>query len=271
MYQRRYAKKKAPAKKAQSYSSSRGRRPLYPSKILNKGKFQANPDIICFMPKDSQNAFPPRWRTKFTAQFYGSTTSGAGSGDYTWNFNLNSPIHPLDYANTGLTINNLTAATYMPAGLSQLFNANIYNTGRVYASAIEVDVLPQSVSDSVVATLTPIATAGSLTTVAQALTQPYTKQATFASGRQTTPKGNALKHYFTASKLMGVSRQAVQDDISGTLIFQYPTVNPNLLMVWALNIETGDNSILGQPLEVRVKIVYYTELFANLSASQPIA
>lgn len=264
--QKAYRSRAKPKSRYSKYPAKR--KPLYPSKILNKGKFAASPDIVCFMPKETQNIFPPRYRTKLTAQFFGFTNTGMGSGDYAWQFKLNSPRVPLNFTNTGLTLNNITASTYQPAGMSTIFNTAIYNFGRVYASSIELDVIPQSVQDSVLATITPSGSTAP-NTVAEALTQPYTKQAGFSSGRQTTAKGNTLKNYFTVAKLLGVSHQAIQDDISGATFFQN-AIDPDIVFTWNVNIETGDNSALNNSLEVRVRIVYYVEFWSNIGGGQPI-
>ena len=133
---------KAMYKRRSQRSNFKRRKSLYPKKDLSKGKFDASYSQITFMPKNTRNMFTPRWRTKCTAQFYGSTTTGVGSGDYSWVFKLNSPITPLDGSNSGLTINNLNKLTYFPAGFTQLCNDDIYAQGRVYASSIEIDIVP---------------------------------------------------------------------------------------------------------------------------------
>jgi len=255
---------------------SYARKPLYPKKILNKGKFDATPDVITFMPKETRNMFPPRWRTKCVAQAYGSTSVGMGSGDYVWTFSHNNPIQPFNYTNTGLTLNNITKATYMPAGLTSLFNLNIYQFGRVYASAIELECNPQSIQDSVTAVITPNYNQGQPSTVAAGLAQPYGKEMVFSSSRSSgnSKALNVLKHYFTVPKLIGCTSQALQSDLTSSLTFGIasgPVYNfPGLSTLWAVNIETGDNTVLNDPLEVRIKITYYLELWGNGSGTQPI-
>jgi len=249
--------------------SRRNNMPRRPRAKTNKGR-NAN-DRLTFAPSLGQHLpMPAIYYTRFTASGSFYTGSGAATGDYNWSFNLNSIAKPFSSVTTGVTWNNLTPSTYECPGATSLLSATMYSTWVVYSAIFEIDVTPQSVTDSVVVTVTPSQTAGIPASVGVAAGRPFTRQATFASGRTYKQRDFPLFQRFSAWKLLGIPKYLYTNDTSGNFVggvsSGVPT-NPPVNLPWVVNCETGDNAVLGFPLEVRVRVTYFVKLYGLESAA----
>jgi len=146
----------------------------------------------------------------------------------------------------------------------------MYSTWVVYSAIFEIDVTPQSVTDSVVVTVTPSQSAGVPASVGVAAGRPFTRQMTFASGRTYKQRDFPLFQRFSAWKLLGIPKYLYTNDTSGNFVggvsSGVPT-NPPVNLPWVVNCETGDNAVLGFPLEVRVRVTYFVKLYGLESAA----
>lgn len=247
----------------------RARARRVPRRRQFEGRSKSSPELLSYFPVGNVSPLPPRYRTKFTAEFYGSTTSGVGSGDYGWIFPMNSMFQPLNRGTTGLSIqlpSGASLATFTPTGLSQLLNGAAYTNYRVLSSKFEIDVVPQSIQDSAVVAITPAQITISPVSVANAMSQPYTKIADFSQGRPLA-KGKIMhSNYRTMHEVMGVSPQAIENDLSASTWAGIGS-DPSILWTWIVNMETLDNTQLNQPLEVHARITYWVELASVANAS----
>lgn len=193
-----------------------------------------------------------------SAAFY--TGSGVGTGAYNWNFNMNSPYLPFQAVTSGVTYIGLTPATYSAVGFGLLMKTSYYTLGLCYASVFEIDITPQSVTDSVVCTVTPSLISGNPSSIGTAMGKPWTKQQTFASGRVYRQGDYSFRSTVSLPDFFGLDRKVYESDTSGNYVFA-PTANPVLNFPWVVNVNTGDNATLGAALEVRVRITYYVKCF----------
>jgi hypothetical protein len=203
---------------------------------------------------------PQVFHTRFVASGFCYTTSGAGSGDYAWSITLNGIFRPFIQMATGLTWNNLTPGTFLPPGSSALVNTNVYQLNIVEGVLVELDVTPQTVADSVVCTVTPTSTTSSPATVAAALTRPWTKQMTFASGRQYHFGDFAFRDYYRPSQFIGLPPVIYNNDPSGNFVGGVGS-NPPAIYYLNINVETGDNAVLTNALEIRIRLTYDVKLY----------
>jgi len=238
-------------------------------KNVRKGsKDKGNWDRTIFLPRGVSKSFPMPgvYETQFSSSFVGYTTSLTGSGDYSWNFCLNNLYHPWNTGYTsGLTPTGVSFSTLAPAFFSTLCSAALYQNFRVLDSQIFVDLIPQSVVDSVTCSIVATNNAGPLVT--QVMNQRGAKTMDFSSGR--TPKSEGLVARTSVSKFLGVSNAAIKNDLSYNYCGTYNTA-PSKLLYWLVAVETADNSTLSLPVEVRVRIVWRVELFALQGINAPL-
>jgi hypothetical protein len=202
--------------------------------------------------------FPPRYRAIIRSEIFGYTASGAGTGDYSWFVFLNTPYLPWNTGDlSGLTPNGISYSTLHSLGYTQLCNAATYISYRVIRSSIEVDVMPQSVTDSVTVTIGPTDSTSGVT-VANSLGDRRVKSYTFGSGR--TPPRGGLKNSITQAALLGVRESAIRDDLSFKYCGNY-NGNPANPFYWSVQVETGDNAVLSAALEVRMRLTFEVEFF----------
>lgn len=202
--------------------------------------------------------FPPRYRCHIRSEIFGYTASGAGTGDYSWFVFLNSPYLPWNTGDlTGLTPNGISYSTLHSLGFTQLCNAATYISYRVIRANIAVDIMPQSVADSVTVTLGPTDSTSGVS-VANSLGDRRVKSYTFGSGR--TPPRGGLRNSVTQADFLGVRESAIRDDLSFKYCgnFNGP---PSTALYWSLQVETGDNAILNAALEVRIRLSWVVEFF----------
>lgn len=212
-----------------------------------------------------QNPLPEQFFTKFTASGFCYTSSGAGTGDYNWGLKLNSLAAPFATMTTGLTWNNLTPATFEVPGATSLISNTMYTSWVVYDALFEIDIVPQSVVDSVTATISPSTSLGLPSSVATAMSRPFTRCQRFASGRTYRLRDYPLKLRFSSWQLIGLPKFLYMNDVSGNFVGGVssgsPTDPPSLQPV-TINVETGDNAALSAPLEISVRVTYWAKLYA---------
>jgi len=150
-------------------------------------------------------------------------------------------------------------ATLQPAGFASFMNVNFYRRFRVYGSKITIEFLPQALTDTVQVVITPAISGVAPVNTANAMSQPFSKSSMFSSSKQNIKNGN-LSNYMTIHKLLGVSKSAVENDLSGQLNGLY-NADPALLYNWYVTFATPDNAVTAQPLEYRCTVTWYVEMF----------
>lgn len=197
--------------------------------------------------------------TRFTASGYCYTTTGAGTGDYVWVVPGNYLRFPFANMTTGLTWSGLTPASYNPIGYSTLLSSTAYTRALVYETMLELDFVPQSVSDSVTVCVTPSDQAFVPGTVAAAMAAPRTKVMSFTTGRVSHLGDYPFKYRFQPHKYVGIPSLIYDNNIS-----QYSTFwngAPGNILYLVINAETGDNATLSTALEIRVRQTFWVKLF----------
>lgn len=205
-----------------------------------------------------QNPVPPRLRTQLALDFYGAAASGAASGHYFCGMNFMYQ----SLASGGWPGASLTIATANPFGFTALCNTNLYRRYRVYGSRIEVEFLPQALTDTVEVTVTPSQLSTSPASVALGMSQRQTVSGFNSSNKNNmnSKKGSALVNYITQHKLLGVSYQAIKDDLSQNYTGGAAAA-PGVPMYWVVNWQTPDAVTLAVILEYRVRIRYDVEFY----------
>jgi hypothetical protein len=260
-----------------NHRSMRGARKSQPSagempmkRTRRRRKAKGGIDSIGVFPSSRRDHFPAtsRRRLWFSSKVFAYTTTGAGSGDYQFYIYANSLYQPWNTGlMSGITPNGsgISFSTLQPVGFSTWCNANFYRAYRVLGAGISIVVTPQSVTDSVVVAIAPSTNVGD---VAHILGQKYSVEATHASGRPTGSKGCNI--FLPLHKILGVSAAAIRDDLSYNYCGTYNT-KPVDTIGWACGIETGDNAVLSQPLEVRIELCFHVELFGLTGLTTPIS
>lgn len=216
--------------------------------------------VIRYKPGLARTPLPPEFQTQFIASAFMYSSTGVGTGDYIFNFKMNSIYLPFqNAAPSGVTYNTINVATYLPAGYNTLLNANAYLKYLVRGVKIEFDCLPQSVTDPVSCAITCSRTGSVPASLGAALSKPWTKHLAFSSSKQYKMGDYPLKMYVPIHKFLGIPKFMYENDPSGQWLGQYNTDATNTLELVTL-VETGDNSVLSNPLEFRVRITYYVTL-----------
>lgn len=247
----------------------KSKRRIFKKKVMKKGHRAAKKDRMMFNPRLGGLPFPSTYLTKMVSTVAGYTTSGVGSGTYHWFIKMNSIYQPFALASGLLNVTLLPAfsTTSQPTGFNTLFpNAsNLYTRFRVVGSKCDVQITPQSIQDSVEATLTPSTNSADPGNLMIAYGQRLTKSAEFNGYRETLvtnlvtgvkSKARSLSSYCTMHQLYGVAKKAIDYDLSGQFTGTY-TGDPPVTATWVINVNTGDNTVLNSPLEVKITMVYY--------------
>jgi len=144
----------------------------------------------------------------------------------------------------------------------------LYSSFRVYGSKIQVEFSPQTPIDTIECTITPSESVGSPANVSVAMAQPLTKSAFFNVYRDegTGRSKNVLTNSCTQHKLLGVTKSAIENDLSGNYEGS-ALANPIKLQYWIINIATPSQVILTQPIEYRVSMTYHVELWSDNSGN----
>ncbi len=211
---------------------------------------------------------PMKLRTKFIAS--GMFSIAAATSACTLDFVMNTCVLPFATTNTSgaVTWYNLTIGTYYPAGFHQLCTANLYQQFVVESVLFEFDFTPQSVQDSVIVAGTPAQTGGVPSSVAAAMTRPWTKQMTFASGRTYRMGDYPYRHRINIPQYLGIPPFLMDNDFTTTFNGE-PTASPTITLPYVVNVSTGDVVGLTVALECRVRVTYFT-LLKNLNTDTMI-
>lgn len=255
-----------------SYRVSKVQRSSVPrSRRLNKRKriykrrtkgynVNCNKELVTYMVPH-QMPFPPRFRTKMTCAIYGSIAAGVNTATFT--SKLNSCLLP--FAGGTWTGASPAIATLNPAGFSAICNQNYYTSFRVYSSKILVEFLPQALADTIQIVIVPsISTGGSVFAVS--LEQPYAKSMFMSSSKQNSARGSALTNYITVHKFMGVSKRAIEDDLSNKFNGFF-NAQPGTLLEWVVEFVTPDAVVTVTPLEYRAVMTYYVEFYNAVNST----
>lgn len=246
------------------FKAKKSRKTHVKRKRMFKKKYNAsNKRLTYFAP--GQMPFAPRYRTKLTLAFYGNIATGFinnSAGLYI--LKLNAAFVP---ANSGNWPNPAPAiATLQPGGYSSLANTNLYRTVRVYASKVELEVIPETSTDPVEVCITPSTAAGAPASTGAAMEQLYTQQKVFNAGKAVGKQGDdRLKTYMTQHKFLGCTARAIEDDLSGTFAHAY-NGNPGVPMYWIVNIATISGAATTAPISYTVKVTYWVELYNSTGA-----
>lgn len=236
------------------YNRRRRRRPLGRRRRLR------NANRIIRMPNSNKMVMPQRLRTKFSCSLNGYIAIGATSFRM-YNVRLNGCTSPYDVGATGGSTvwENpfLTLSTLKPTGFTQLCNASMYTLYRVYGSSFEIQLQPESVTDTCYVCVTPSTSVSVPATYAFAQTQPYTKTKTFSAGK--SQGRDRLKSYISVRKLIGLSKRAVVDDVALVYSAIYNT-NPSDELFWVVNYQQADNAVSSAVVPYTVNVVFYVEL-----------
>lgn len=241
-----------------SYKKKQFNKKKYNNKQIVKNNmsdnFRCSPNKVTFM-SNSMLPLPPRYRCKLHSAIIAYEAAGVASGHYS--IRLNGAYLPWDTAGTDLPNANPAVATTNFAGYTQLCNLNTYARCRVFGSKITVEMMPQSILDGVILTITPSDSVSAPATSAIAQAQPFTKTCTVYSGKGKT----SLTNYCSQSKLLGVSSRAIQDDLSGNFAHLYNTA-PAVPLYWNINWAVPDTVVSAQPMEMRVRLTHYVEFYS---------
>jgi hypothetical protein len=238
------------------------RRKYKPKQKKQYKKTYANQSVISYRAP-RQMPYAPRYQTKFTCGIYGSVNAGTVAAQYYTS--MNSVFTPLGGA-SGWPNPSQPLVTLMPTGLTALLNANLYTRFRVHASKISIEFLPQALADTLEVTVTPSDNQTIPATAAAAISQPYTKSLFMSSSKMNSKNGSFISNYMTIHKFFGVRKRAIDDDLSLQFTGTY-LVDPAKQLFWVVNIATPDGAVTVTPVEYRLKMTYYVELYANSTAN----
>lgn len=213
--------------------------------------------------------FPSRYRCKFESSIYGSIGGTTGPAANQFVVRLNDLNLPYNAAAGGLYSawpNALPDVTTLnPTGFLSLCNANLYNSFRVYSSTIHVEFLPESLLDTVQVSVIPVATNVQLgLPLSTIMNQPYAKSGLMSASKDdfnSKKGGSELRNSMTQHKLLGVSHQAITDDLSTNFTGAFGGTAPLKPMYWLVAYATPDGSVLTTHLKYRVRTVWHCELY----------
>lgn len=249
--------------KAQNRKSRRNNMPRRPRQNTTKGR--NNGWALTYSPPlGNHTPLPQAFFTRLTASGSFYTGVGVGTGANTWNFKMNSIAFPFNSVTTGVTWNNLTPALYLAPGSTFLMSATGYQRYIVYSSMIEIDATPQSVTDSIIVTITPSENASVPGSIGLAAGKPFTRQMTFASGRTYRQRDFPMYMRFSPWKLVGLPKYLYMNDTSGNFVGTYSGGtfnNPSSSYSYVVNMATGDFTNYGQAVEVRVRMTYFVKFY----------
>lgn len=234
----------------------------------------ANQDVVNYMvPR--QMPWPPAYRTKLTMNWMARISVGdlpATGGPYVY-IGLNYiylPINNSTWAgNLPFTVtSSIDDAILQPTALAQFAptSGQLYRNWRVYSSKLSITGAPTNPLDYFELTITPSRLLGVPANVGVAMAQPYTRTLTSFTGKGPSTVSN----YITVHKLMGVSPQAIQDDLSAQLTGSYTGTLPGTPFYWIVNIQTLDGTQNDGIIDFMFKMTYWVEFLNPSSAGFPV-
>lgn len=238
-----------------------------PQKKRRQSRTSQKLELVFHPPRAYSCPLPMIFRTRITASGFCYTGTGTGTGDHIWNLYFNQINQVFSGMVTGLTWNGITPGSYKPAGFDALFKAGMYESCLVEGVLVELDVVNQSIGDSVVVCVTPSSNVSTPATVAAALAQPFTKAMTFSSGRTYRQGDYSFSKYYSMAQYLGMPPYLFNNDISGFWTMTLTQPSPSNLYYLVLNVETGDDSTFVAPLEIRVRLSYDVKFFELTSGA----
>lgn len=244
-------------------------------KLAKKEKVFANNTIVSYINNKRLLPFPERYRCKLHTTLPLEFKSG-----YANNFHaagpptieplaikMNSVYLPYDTSvnltafGTGLTVATLDGvnfATVAPTGFTAM--STLYGGWRIYRSKIEVTMIPQSIVDNINLCILPqnnTNVALTQTQFAYFAAQPFSKNMVIQcnSGKYT------LKNSVSQHQLLGVRRQAIEDDLSSNFESPAGSNDVQTQMWYRIIWETSDGAVLVNPIGCLVKTTHYVEFF----------
>lgn len=214
---------------------------------------------------------PPRFRTKFYLDFsvYVAAAAYAATTEKTMIIKHNSVHLPLANIAAPFTFNpgssGLTVVALQPVGLSQLLapsgTKGIYSSFRVYASKCSVLCIPQALGDSMIVSIVGVPpNSGVVLDIQSAQEVPYSRTKVCNSGGN--PMANKISNYVSTADLCGLTRAAIEDDVSSS--FEGTNAaDPTQLTSWRIVTQTADNAGNTGVVTFQVKLTYYVELFES--------
>jgi len=210
--------------------------------------------------------FPAKMRARLCCEMFSYTSSGAGTGTLNLSIALNSAFQPF---NTGI-LSGLTPvwrsfSTAAPIGYSTLANANVYTNVRVLKSTLFVNVIPDSVTDSVFVIITP--SSNHNPTNSAISNSRMAASAVLSTGRP-PPTEFGVVNSVSIARWYGVPERAVREDLSGEFSHPYNNV-PLTPLYWGIAVNTSDNSTFGSPVGVDFRLLLDVEFYALSNSSLP--
>lgn len=244
----------------------------YKKKAYKKKAFKrvGAPSEIRYYDNNRLNPYPRRYITKVHSSVYGAFPPGSPVG----NFSVNV-IGKLPYAGSGLpsgTVPNVS--TLGATGFNNMCNASFYRFYKVTGWKITIEFLPQTLGDSVIASLTPSLLSTLPANTQTALTQPFTKKGNFSSSKSNTnsKRGNAITMSMKCHDFLGVNKMIYDNALDTNFSAQY-NLTPLRPIFVVGNWQTLDNVILQSNLEYRLDLTQYIQFYeqdtANLNQIAP--
>jgi len=216
------------------------------------------------------NPYPRRYITKIHSGVFGAVPVGQSQG--TWSIITNGR---LPYAGSGLpsgTVPNVSALG--GTGFNNLCNANFYRYYRVTGFKIKFEFIPQALTDTVLATITPSMLSNIPAIAQQAMTQPYTVKGNFSSSKNNmnSKRGSAITLSVKNHEFLGTTKELFNNALDPSFVAQYNST-PTRPIHAVFNWQTLDNVITATPLEFRIELTQYMQFYeqdtANLNQIAP--
>ena len=222
------------------------------------------PRTLVYLDRFRINPFPSRFVTKMHTSIYGNIPAGVSSGQYF--IQINACRLPFD---SGGWLNaRPNIVTLQPTGYSSICNANLYQYYRVNSASVKCEFIPQSLTDTVIGTLTPSGVVNALVGTAQAMTMPWTKKGNFASNKANTngKYGNAIVNTIKMHDFFGVNKMIYDNELGANYTAQY-NAKPAKTAFMVLNWATPDAVATVTALEYRIDLTQYVTFFENISGN----
>lgn len=229
---------------------------------MNKKRVMSNSNVIKYT-SPRQLPFPPRYICKMVCTITGQINSAAlpVSPPLFYTSYINSLANPFDtgqlFPGSGLSVTSTA-----PVGLGSIFSTRCYQRYRVFAAKTSMRLQPGNLMDQIQAVIIPLTpdTIFSSDTYFTVMAQPYAKTTSWTASNNR----HWLTNKISVSKLMGVSSQAIKDDMSGN--FYGTIINPPAQQCyWRYYINDQVGMAFSAPIGYQVKNEYWVE-FWDLAA-----
>lgn len=208
---------------------------------------------------------PNKYLTKMAISNQGVINAGTPFGTYfAWGISMNNGNAPFNTSaiNSGIRIPNpFQSLGQFPRGWTSLIGGNVYNLCRIYATKIEVRVVPTSLTDPIELILCPVI--DTITGAASALwfsqcDNPRAKTFMITSGDQAG--GRWKKNSCSLPSLVGVTSEAFRNDLSG-LFTTGNGIAPINSYSWLVALRDMAGNNIGSNVGLDFRITYYCELW----------